>query len=801
MKKYLFLFLTLSLTMSSIFANTNLPVQTVRGVVMDKLNRSTLPGANVVLLNTQPVNGTVTDADGRFRFEKIPVGRVSLKITFIGYKDIVLSNLILNTGKELVLEVELEENVIQQKGVEIKATTDKTATLNKMASVSARSFTVEETERYAGSRNDVARMASNYAGMMGANDARNDIIIRGNSPLGLQWRLEGIDIPNPNHYGSPTSSGGPVCMINNNLLSNSDFMTGAFPAEYGNAFSGVFDLKMRSGNNEKHEFLGQVGFNGFELGAEGPISRKNGSSYLINYRYSTLSVMKALGFDFGTGTGIPFYQDGSFKFSFPRTPIGSISVFGLGGISDIKIWNSDKDTTTEKLDLYGTDGFDLTNGSDLAVLGLVHTIPVTKNAFLKSVISGSFHRFATEVDSLAPVSLNKTPWYRNDLVENDLNVLITYFQKFSAKNNMKSGISAKRQGFDLLEKYYFKEDLGLRNLSDFDGDSWLLRAFVQWQYRLNDKLSFNTGLHHQYYTFNKTTSTEPRAGLRWEYAAGHSLNFGYGLHSQLQPVSVYFRQSRQADGSFVMLNKDLPMLKSHHLVLGHDWSITEFLRLKTEAYYQYLFNAPVDGFKSSYYSMLNEGDNFGINPPDTLVADGSGRNIGLEITFEHFLNKGFYYLFTASVFDSRYKGSDEKDRNTAFNGNYILNGLIGKEFTIKSKKDVQQTLGFDIKTTWAGGKRYIPFTTYADPSGSNTYIQDFNEEKAFTSRYRDYSRTDFKITWRRNGKRITQEWAVEAQNIFDQQNIYGEQFNKQTGEKSYIYQMGRLVVPQYRIIF
>jgi len=231
MKKYVFLILFWSLTLPALFATSNLPTQTVRGVVLDKLNRSTLPGANVVLLNTQPVNGTVTDADGRFRFERIPVGRVSLKISFIGYKDVVLSNLILNTGKELVIEVELEENVIQQKGVEIKATTDKTATLNKMASVSARSFTVEETERYAGSRNDVARMASNYAGMMGANDARNDIIIRGNSPLGLQWRLEGIDIPNPNHYGSPTSSGGPVCMINNNLPSNSDFLTGTFPGE------------------------------------------------------------------------------------------------------------------------------------------------------------------------------------------------------------------------------------------------------------------------------------------------------------------------------------------------------------------------------------------------------------------------------------------------------------------------------------------------------------------------------------------------------------------------------------------
>ncbi len=801
MKSLIPVLLSLFICFSSLNTHAlNSPVQTVRGVVMDKISRTTLPGANVVILNTQPLIGTATDAQGRFRFEQVPVGRISLRISFVGYREITLSNLILNTGKELVLEVELEELIIQQKGVEIKAQADKTATLNKMTSVSARSFTVEETGRYAGSRNDVARMASNFAGMMGANDARNDIIIRGNSPLGLQWKLEGIDIPNPNHYGSPTSSGGPVCMINNNLLANSDFMTGAFPAEYGNAFSGVFDLRMRNGNNEKHEFLGQIGFNGFELGAEGPISRANGSSYLINYRYSTLSVMKAMGVDFGTGTGIPFYQDGSFKLNFPRTPLGSFRIFGLGGISDIKMWSSEKDTTEEKLDLYGTEGFDLTNGADLAVLGLGHTLLLGHNAWITTLVSGSWHRFATEVDSLAPVRLSKTPWYRNDLVENNLNIQITYQQKFSARNSMKTGIYGKRQGFDLMEKYYFQEDQGLRNLADFDGNSWLIRGFFQWQYRLNDKVSLNAGLHHQYFTFNGTGSTEPRAGLRWEYASGKSLSFGYGLHSQLQPQSVYFRQRKQYDGSFVMLNKDLPMLKSHHLVVGHDWSLTENLRLKTELYGQYLFNAPVDAFRDSYYSMLNEGDNFGINPPDTLKATGSGQNIGLEITFEHFLNKGLYYLFTASLFDSRYKGSDNVLRNTAFSGNYIVNALIGKEFTIGNSGKAHQTLGFDLKTTWAGGKRYVPFTTLPDPSGT-AWVQVVDEANAFNSRYKDYSRTDLKITFRRNGKRITQEWAIEAQNIFDQQNIYGEQFNKQTGEKSYIYQMGRLVVPQYRIIF
>jgi hypothetical protein len=351
----------LSYILLSIFFVTasNSPTATIRGTIIDRVSRTTLPGANIVLLNTNPFTGTSSNAEGKFRLENVNVGRVSLKVSFIGYKDVYLNNLTLNTGKELVLEIEMDENVITQKTVEIIANVDKSNTINKMTTVSARSFTVEETGRYAGSRNDVARMASNYAGIVGSNDARNDIIIRGNTPSGLLWRLEGVDIPNPNHWGALSATGGPVCILNNNVLSNSDFLTAAFPAEYGNAISGVFDLKMRNGNNEKHEFLGQIGFNGFELGAEGPINKKNGSSYLINARYSTLEAMEKLGADFGTGSGIPKYKDFSMKLNFPKTKLGSFSVFALGGISDIEMWDSRKDTIKEKVDYYGGEGLTL----------------------------------------------------------------------------------------------------------------------------------------------------------------------------------------------------------------------------------------------------------------------------------------------------------------------------------------------------------------------------------------------------------------------------------------------------------
>jgi len=381
------LFLTIALMITVLLVNAQKLTQTIRGEITDKYSGVTLPGATVVVLNTSPVVGTSTDGQGKFRFSDIPIGRVSLKVSYVGYADAIFSNLNLTAGKELVVNVQLEELAIPVDAVVVKAESQKERPVNKFSLISARSFTVEETERYAGSRGDVARMAANYAGVFVVDDSRNDIIIRGNSPMGLLWRLEGVDIPNPNHWGAMGTTGGPVCMLNNNLLGNSDFITGAFAAEYGNAISGVFDLKMRNGNNEKYEFLGQIGFNGFELGAEGPINRDKGSSFLVNYRYSTLGVFDKLGIDLGTGVGIPYYQDLSFKVNIPQTKYGNFSVFGLGGLSDIEIWDSRRDTLKDKIDFYGGEGFDLTNVSNMGVIGLNHSYIFNQTTFYKSIFS------------------------------------------------------------------------------------------------------------------------------------------------------------------------------------------------------------------------------------------------------------------------------------------------------------------------------------------------------------------------------------------------------------------------------
>lgn len=801
-----FLIIVWVLLTASITLTAQKPTSRIRGTVVDKITGAPLPGANVVLLNAQPFRGTTTDAEGKFILDNVPVGRVSLRFSFVGYNEAVLENLLLVSARELILRVELEEKIVTTGEVVITASADKRQPINPMATVSTRGFTIEETQRFAGSRNDVARMASNYAGVMGTNDARNDIIIRGNSPLGLLWRLEGVEIPNPNHYGSFSSTGGPVSILNNNTLANSDFLTGAFPAEYGNALSGVFDLKMRNGNDARHEFLGQVGFNGFEIGAEGPWMKSVGASYLLNVRYSTLEVMEKLGADLGTGTGVPRYKDLNLKIHLPKTRAGSFSLFAIGGKSDIEIWDSRRDTLKETIDFYGGEGYDLTNSAGMFATGISHRKNLSLNTFLRSTIALTYRGFFTQLDSLSPQNVNiKTRIYNNDLRQNNGILTTELTSRLSTTHTLKGGIVYKLLNFNLFEEYWFEGDQGLRPITNFKGHTSLGQAFGSWQYRITDNLVFTNGLHFMYFHFNQTWSLEPRSSLKWSLTPSQTLTLGYGEHSQTNEIMVYFRQTRLPDGTYRRLNENLDLVKARHLIASYDLSFSSHTHLKIEAYLQWLRNAAVDGGKPSYFSLLNQGANFGFGTPDTLVSKGTGFNKGLELTLERFLNKGLYYLLTASWFDSKYKGSDGVERNTAFNGRYVVNALVGKEFQLGRKKEegkLDQSLLIDIKYTLAGGQRYTPSIVVPDPAThGQTFKLVFDQTKAYALQYKDYNRLDLRLAYRRIGHRVTQEWALDVQNLFNTQNVFSEKFNKKTGEKSFVYQMGLLVIPQYRIYF
>jgi hypothetical protein len=790
MKAIIFTFFTLFCIGGEIFAQTL--NQTIKGTVLDKQSQYPLPGAVIQVLNTNPNLNATTSENGEFKITNVPIGRWQLKIQLIGYKE-KYQIVVLNSGKESINVFELEENVIQGAEVEVVAEQDKTATNNKMSTVSSRVFSAEEAARYAGSRNDPARMAANFAGVSGANDSRNDIIIRGNSPLGILWRLNGLDIPNPNHFGNSGSTGGPVSILNNNTLANSDFMTGAFAADYGNATAGVFDLKMRQGNTEKFEFLGQVGFNGFELGAEGPFNKKKNSSFLINYRYSTLSIFKALNIDFGTGDAIPQYQDVTFKTDFQTKKIGKISLWGIGGTSYIALLESNK---SKDNDLFGFSARDTYFKSYVGASGVTHTYLLKNNAYIKTNIgvSGTYnHILADRLDTSFKTPKNLKPEYRQKTQTIKYSFNTTYNKKFNSRNFINLGIYTDVFNTLFVDSidYLFgtKTFITLRN---YKGVTSLSRAFIQWQHKFNDKLILNTGLSNQFFFLNNSNAIEPKVGLKYSINQKQSLSLGAGMHSQLQPIYIYFA-SDSINGQRVETNKNLDFTRAAHAIVAYDINFAQNFRLKTELYYQYIYNAPVKN-TSDYFSVLNLGADFTSPNITNLVSKGTGYNYGLEITLEKFYSKGYYFLFTTSLFESKYKGSDNILRNTAFNGNYVFNLLGGKEFKLNDK----YILIIDVRSTYAGGKRYVPINLNASILAKDE-VRDGTH--AYENKYPDYFRIDLKPGFRLNFKNTTHEFSVDIQNLTQNNNVFQQVYDINTQKINTTYQLKFFVLPQYRVLF
>lgn len=745
------------------------PTQTVRGKVVEKETENEVIGGQVsLLLDNQTKYTAITNENGEFVITKVLVGKYVLKVVAPSYIAST-QTVTVNSGTESIVEVKLLESVAEVEEVVILAQ-KQGEVKNEMATVSAQQFSVEETERYAGSRGDPARMASNFAGVQGADDSRNDIVVRGNSPLGIVYKVEGIDIPNPSHFAISGSTGGPVSIINNKSLSNSDFFMSAFPAEYGNSLSGVFDLKLRSGNNNRHEFTGQFGFLGTEVLAEGPLSKKSRASYLIMGRYSTLSLFQFAGIRIGTDA-VPIYGDGAFKFTFPTKNGGQLSFWGLGGKSDITIKVSDKTELTEEL--YGEGDRDQYFGTAMFATGLTYKKSLSEKTFFTATMSTSLEEQHANHDFLVR-SINTTT--------NQINIdsiyplmgfqfktvktsgYVSFNHKISKKHVIKAGLNADLLSFNMTDSVLNLGHTAFVNRWDYLGASVLIQPFVQWKYRVNEQMDVTAGLHAQYFSMSNSLSLfEPRLGWKYSMKNGQKVFAGAGIHSQTQPYYVYSYHRFDNSGNKVYDNKGMDFSKAAHIAMGYEKNFKKGFQIRTEVYYQHLYNIPVT-VQGSSFSMINQGSGFARFFPDSLKNTGTGTNYGLELTIQKYFDKSFYVLFTASIYDSKYKGSDSIERNTSYNGAYAANILFGKEFAINAK----QVIGIGGKITVAGGKRY----GYVDKDRSEAANEIIFKDSLFNERqFNDYFRADLKVSWKLNADKATHEIGLDLVNIFNTKNL------------------------------
>ena len=783
-------------------ASEGLLAQVIRGYVLDAQSEQPLIGATLEAFATGSETrsaGTTTDVDGYFVLEGLSSGRHTLVLSYLGYERRVLPNVLATAGKDLILDLSMEESLTTLSTVEVSSRVDPSGNANEYATTSIRTISPEAVSRFAGGRSDISRQVGSLPGVSTTNDSRNDIVIRGNSPTGLLWQLEGVPIPSPNHFSTLGTTGGPVSAVNVNMLASSDFLTSAFPAEYGNALSGVLDLGFRRGNRDRFEAMAQIGsFSGLELMAEAPLGNRGGGSYVVSFRNSFVSVINRL-FDVQIGTNAtPDYRDLAFNLNLGRTPLGTISVFGIGGTSNIDFLAGETDST----DFFADPNVNAYVRSRFGVVGVRHNLLLGDNSYVRTVLTANYRGFRNEVFSVTDADADD--FLTTDVRDGTgrLTLKSYYNSKVSKHLTLRAGFlterSRLRTHFDTRDGQADADRDGLRDLNrlrEFDGDFGLHQVFGQLRWRPGPRTTLNAGLRGQYFGFTEDLALEPRLNAEYRLSEPLAVFAGVGLHSQLPPLPVFF--FRDPEAADPRANLRLGYHRARHYVVGAKYEFAKFWNLRTEIYYQDLYDIPVDAFPSSF-SVLNAGATFVFPERGGLVNAGTGRNYGLEFTLEHYFADKWYLLLTGARFESRYTASDGVKRNTAFNNRYVANLLAGREWSWG--KGGKNRFFVDTRLSSAGGRYYTPVDLARSAAADDEVL---DESRAFSERFTDYFRLDFKVGVQLNSRtsKFSQSFFVDFQNLTNRENVFSRRYNTETGRVNTLYQAGFFPDVQFRIQF
>jgi hypothetical protein len=761
-------------------------------MVIDKDTRSPLSGANVVLIYSDPLIGATADENGKFRLRS-NTGRVSLKVSFLGYEDLIIKDILVATGKEIDLSLEMSEKVMTSGEIVVTASGNRQSSINPMASVSTSTVRANDALRYAGGFYDPSRIVNAFAGVATSNsDESNDIVIRGNSSRGLLWRLEGIEIPNPNHFGDGQGgSGGAYSAITSNVISTFDFFTGAFPSEYGNAISGVMDLNLRKGNPDKNEYAFQTGMIGAELAAEGPLNKRNASSYLLNARYVNFSILSNLKLiDLGSTNYAPRSTDLVFNINLPGKRNTSINLFGFYGgsklgklaIRDTSQWTTDDDRWEEM------------QGQTSSVVGMKYIKPLRDGTgYIRSV--AAFTNFTDSYsEGYVDSSFIRNESYHHNYSYPSLRFSFMVNSKLSHRDIIRIGTNIQFLAAQ-MDQWRIKSS-GLKEvLVEPSGSGLMSQFYLQLKNKIGEKLELNSGLHVMIFTVNGDLTIEPRAGIRWNIKSGVTIVAGMGLHSRAEAFPVYYNKIQNSQGRTGLYNKHLGLTKSFQMVAGTEIQIFPSLSLRAEIYDQILFNVPVIRNKNSTYSSLNTSEEL---PSSVLSNIGSGYNRGIELTLTKLFSDNYYFLLTGSLFNSKYKPGDDNWYNTYYNTTYVSNFLAGKDFYFG--RNNRSVFGINIKSLFRGGYRYTPVDYEKTLKSKRVY---FDVTRTYKEQLPDFIRIDAGASYRRNNPGYSFMIMLDVQNVTGRKNIFRKRFSYENNRiiETNVYSLGAVPVVNLRIEF
>ncbi len=760
---FLFVFFIVSATLTA----QNF-LQTVKGTIRDQETRQPIAEANLTF--SGPISGyaVFTDTNGQFKL-KVPAGRWDIVVTHLGYGSKLIQNIQVGTGKEVVLEVGMDAKVYETQEVQVSA--GRQTWLTPASGSSVRTLQSQDATRFAGGYYDPLRMVANFAGITSANsDQSNEIVVRGNSPRGLLWRIEGLEIPNPNHLASGVgNNGGAYSMISTNVLADFDFYTGAFPAEYGNALSGVMDLRLRKGNTDKHEYGLQLSVVGIEAAAEGPVGKTSDNSFLFNMRYANFNFLQKYGIiDIQDLSIVPSSLDWTFKMNFRGKRLGELELFSVGGKS-----NTGNEASQNKADiLKGIRNDEFVEEDGLTVIGVRHLKNFRDGKTYVRTIIGftrameNWHEGV--VDTNMVHLLNKKDWFVSPVLRTSVMVN----RKVDAKNSLRIGLEYHRTFADMFS-------IRRQNAQRFDtlvnrkAQSYYTQAYLQWKFKPADFFELTPALHSTYTSVNNELTFEPRLGLIFNLKGNQSINFGTGIYSRQEPLPIYYFRVKTGTTNRSTINSDLKTTKAFHLVAGYRKSFSNDLRISLEGYFQHLYHVPTSVSVSNTFSMVNISDGM---PDIDLESDGCSENKGIELTVDKSFSHNYYILATVSLFDSNYKASNSNWYSTYYNSNYVFNFVSGKEF--KVGKFRQNTLGFNLRNMARGGYRYTP-PSYVLSSVKKGIVYEAGQ--TFASHLPAFDRMDVGVNFRMNRKKSAFNFSLDIQNLLNQHNVYRRTFGYVSG--------------------
>jgi hypothetical protein len=663
----------------------------IKGRVYNVSNNEPLPFTNLIIYETSI--GATSDINGNFMFGNVKPGFTKLSVTSLGFENYITEEFMVTNARPVFLDIPLKEKTIELKQVEIKASPFRKP---EESPVSMRTLAISDIEKNPGGNRDISKVIQALPGVASTPAFRNDIIIRGGGPGENRFYLDGIEIPNLNHFATQGASGGPVGIINVDFIREVDFYSGAFPANRGNALSSVLEMRQLDGNPEKFQYKASLGATDLALTANGPMSPKTTAIFSVRRSY--------LQFLFST-IGLPFlptYNDFQFKIKSKIDQHDEITFIGLGALDQFKLNTGLKNPTEDQQ--YILDYLPVNKQWNYAI-GTVYK-HFRKNSYDTYVFSRNMlnnesykYQFNNESD-LSKLILS----YKSQEIENKLR-----YENTSRFGNYKLiagvGLEYAKYSNNTYQKVFIPQSadtlFSIRYRSDLDLFKWNIFGQISRGF-LADRLILSLGVRTDGNNYNGIMSDmirqlSPRFSAAYELTEKWFLNFNTGHFCQLPPYTTLGYRTQTG----ILINKQngLSYISSDHIVAGIEYRRKENAKLTVEGFYKLYNKYPFSVTDS--VSLASKGADYGTYGDEEVTSSSSGRAYGMEIYFRDQLARMITLIVSYTFVRSEFKDYKGMFIPSAWDNKHILNVTASHAF--------KHNFNMGARWRYVGGAPYTPY--------------------------------------------------------------------------------------------